>query len=176
MPRYRTALKWLHWLSAGFILYFFLVEPEDVEELGAVALATHSGIGALLAVVMSLWMAVYLRNGLASRPGPKLPLWGKRVHPILHRALIWVMTAAVFTGGLAGLAAPFAIKLFGAIPFFPGVGAKGPHGLITELHEIAFDALLILVVFHAGFHIWRHYRRKDRALNIMMPKAAHKFL
>ena len=29
----RTALKWLHWLAAGLILYFFLVEPEDDEDI-----------------------------------------------------------------------------------------------------------------------------------------------
>lgn len=44
-------LKWLHWLSFPKILWFWLAEPEDVDRLGGAALATHVGMGIILAVL-----------------------------------------------------------------------------------------------------------------------------
>lgn len=115
----RKTLKWLHWLSFGLIVYFFFVEPENVDRLGAAALATHSGIGALLGILVTLWFGIYLRKGFASRPGPKLPGQGKALHLINHKLLSWGMPAMVLSGALAGIAAHYAIRLFGVTPFFP---------------------------------------------------------
>jgi cytochrome b561 len=172
----RTLIKWLHWLSAFLILYFFLVEPEDVERMGAVALATHSGVGMVLAVVALIWISDYLRRGLAGRAGPKLPGWGKRFHGIVHRVLYYGLPATVLTGGLAGLAAPYVIKAFGVIPITFGAGTKNLHELAEELHELAFDALLIVIIAHTAFHVWRHVWLKDNALRIMAPERLHRYL
>lgn len=172
----RTTLKWLHWLSFGLIVYFFFVEPEDVDQLGAAGLATHAGMGALLGILVTLWFVIYLRKGLASRPGPKLPAWGKKLHPVNHKLLSWGMPAVVLSGALAGFAAPYAIRLFGVVPFFPGVGSKQLHGLFEEVHEIAFNVLLFILVIHIAFHLFRHFGLKDNALKIMTPKALHRYL
>ena len=45
-----------------------------------------------------------------------------------------------------------------------------------EIHEITFDLLIIGIVVHALFHVWRHFRLKDNALKIMVPKSLHKWL
>ncbi len=172
----RTTLKWLHWLSSGLILWFWLVEPEDVDRLGGAALALHAGMGSLLALLAAAWFAMYLSRGLASRPGPKLPQWARRVHPVMHKGLTWGLPAMVLTGALAGFAAPYAIRLFGVIPFFPGSGGKAIHDTLEEVHEIAFDALLIVLVLHVAFHLWRHYIVRDNALRIMAPKVLHRYL
>ena len=172
----RTTLKWLHWLSSAMIFWFFLVEPDDVERLGGAALATHAGMGTLLAIQVTGWLAMYLRRGLASRPGPKLPGWARSFHGLMHKVLIWGLTAVVLSGALAGFAAPFAIHLFGVIPFFPGIGTQQVHALVEEIHEVAFDALMIALVIHVAFHLWRHYMLKDNALRIMAPKALHRYL
>ena len=172
----RATLKWLHWLSFGLILYFFFVEPEDVDRLGAAALATHAGMGTILAVIATAWFAIYARHGLASKPGPKLTTWGKALHPVNHRLLSWGLPAVVLTGALAGFAAPYAIRLFGVVPFFPGIGAKALHGFFEEVHEIAFNLLVLLLLVHIAFHLWRHLWLGDNALRIMTPKALHKIL
>lgn len=172
----RTVVKWLHWLSAALILYFFLVEPEDNRTDPGGALSTHAGVGLVLAVVAALWLGLYLRKGLAGRPGPKLPAWGRRLHPAMHKALQWGLPAVVATGALAGLAAPFVIHAFGALPVNPGIGAKGVHELAQNLHELMFDGLMLIVLAHTGFHVWRHVRLKDNALRIMLPRALHKYL
>ena len=78
MNRRTTALKWLHWGSLFLMLYFFFVEPEDVERLGAAALGNPRGRWLhVLAVVVVLWFAMFVTKGLASRAGPKLPAWAK---------------------------------------------------------------------------------------------------
>lgn len=172
----RTTLKWLHWLSFFLIIWFWLVEPEDVERLGSAALATHAGKGTLLAVLAAVWTALYLCKGLASRAGPKLPGWARRAHPLVHRTLMWGLPAVVLSGALAGFAAPYAIRAFGVLPIFPGIGSKGLHSLFQDVHEIAFNTFLIVLVVHVLFHVWRHYMVKDNALRIMAPKALHRYL
>ena len=172
----RSVLKWLHWLSAGLILYFFLVEPDEMAADPGAGLSTHAGMGLLLAIVVGIWTLIYLRNGLAGRPGPKLPGVTKRLHPLSHKVLQWGMPIVVATGAMAGLAAPFAIRAFGWLQITPGIGTKTLHDLAQEVHETAFDALIIVVVGHIGFHLWRHLWLKDNALRIMVPRILHKYL
>ncbi len=46
-----------------------------------------------------LWTAMLLRRGLASRPGPKLPRWTRR----MHLTLVWKRFAVALTGFGLGL-------------------------------------------------------------------------
>lgn len=172
----RTVLKWLHWLTAGLILYFFLVEPDENRADPGGALSTHAGMGLLLAIVVGIWTLIYFRKGLAGRAGPKLPGWGKKFHGLSHKVLQWGVPVMVASGAAAGLAAPFAIRAFGWFPINPGFGAKGLHELIEEIHEIIFDGLIIVIVGHILFMLWRHFLLKDNALRIMVPKILHKYL
>jgi len=172
----RTAIKWLHWLSLFLILWFFLVEPEDVRDLGAAALATHAGMGVILALLTTAWFTMYLRKGLASRPGPKLPDWAKRAHPWLHRLLYWGTPVMVLSGALTGFAAPYVIRAFDLVPINPGIGSKTIQGLLKEVHEIAFNTLIVAIMAHVAFTLWRHFRLKDNVLRIMVPKLLHKYL
>ena len=176
----RKFLKFLHWTVFPLLLYFLIIEPEDVEDTatpqGATdALATHAGMGLLLAVLVVIWWFSYWRNGQTGRPGPKLAPWAKRFHAIGHRALYWALPIVMLSGAFAGLAAPFAVMGFGFIPMNFG-GSEAVHDIATEIHEIAFDALLVLSIAHLAFHLWRHYLVKDNALRIMAPKALHRWL
>lgn len=172
----RTVIKWLHWVSLGLITYFYLVEPGESRTDPGGALSTHAGMGLLLAVVAAVWFVMYLRKGLASRPGPKLPGWAKRLHPTMHKALYIGVPVMVGSGALTGLLAPFAISGFGIIPINPGIGFESLHDLASEVHEIIFDGIVIVILAHAAFHLWRHYMLKDNALRIMVPKILHKYL
>lgn len=172
----RALIKWLHWLSFALLIYFFAVEPEeDMADAGA-ALSPHAGAGLLLAIVTGIWLFIWMRKGLAGRAGPKLPGWGKTFHSLNHKLLQIGVPVVVASGAFAGLAAPFLIKGFGIIPINFAGGSKSLHDFATEIHEIVFDALIILIVLHAVFHIWRHIRLKDNALRIMFPKILHRWL
>jgi len=172
----RTLIKWLHWLSFALLIYFFAVEPEEDMADASAALSTHAGAGLLLAIVTGIWLFIWLRKGLAGRAGPKLPDWGKTFHSLNHKLLQIGVPIVVASGAFAGLAAPFLIKGFGIIPINFAGGNKSLHDFATEIHEIVFDALIILIVLHAVFHIWRHVRLKDNALRIMFPKILHRWL
>ncbi len=176
MARNRSLLKWLHWLSFFLLGYFFLVEPEENRGDPGGALSTHSGMGALLAIVTLTWLILYLRKGLAGRPGPKLPGWAKRLHPLGHKVLQIGVPVTVASGAIAGLMAPFAIHAFGIVQINPAAGTKPLHEIAEEVHELAFDGLIIVIAGHIAFHLWRHFKLKDNALRIMVPKALHRFL
>ena len=177
----RTVLKWLHWVGFGLLLYFFFVEPDETNRAApdaakTDALSTHAGVGVLLAILVAIWWLTYWRQGLASRPGPKLPPTAKLAHQWGHRALYCALPIMMLTGGLAGLVAPFPVLGFGVIPLNFGGGGVTLHEIAEEVHEIAFDALTILAIAHIGFHLWRHYLLKDNALRIMAPKILHRWL
>ncbi len=177
----RTILKWLHWVGLGLLLYFFFVEPDDVERGASEAartdaLATHAGVGVLLAILVAIWSLTYWRQGLTSRPGPKLPAKAKLAHQWGHRALYWALPIMMLTGGLTGLVAPFPVLGFSVIPLNFGGGVVTLYEIAEEVHEIAFDALTILAIAHIAFHLWRHYLLKDNALRIMVPKILHRWL
>ena len=176
----RKAIKVLHWTAFFLLLYFFFVEPDEVERgpdaAKSAALSTHAGVGFLLAIVTGVWSVMFLIKGPAGRPGPKLPAWGKRLHPILNTGLYYLLPIMVLTGALSGLLAPFAVMGFGVIPLNFGVGVRGLHSVMTEIHEITFDALTLLAIAHLCFHIGRHVLLKDNALKIMAPRALHRYL
>ena len=172
----RTMIKWLHWASLFLILYFWAVEAEDVERLGATALATHAGVGTGFGLIIFVWFASFAIKGLAGRPGPKLPGWGKRFHPRLHKGLYWLVLAMVLSGGLIAVFAPYTVLAFGTFKIAPSIDLKVLHDLAQEVHELIFNLALIGVGLHAGFHIWRHYLLRDNALRIMVPAKLHKYI
>lgn len=177
----RALVKWLHWLAFGLMLYFLIVEPEvggpGLGDLRSDQLSTHAGMGMLLGVIALIWSIIYFRGGPLGRPGPKLPPWGKRAHRFVNVGLYWLLPLAVLSGGLAGLAADYPVAGFGVIPLNPsGWGNAWLHGIVEEVHEVAFDVTLYVIVAHLVFHLWRHFGLKDNALRIMTPKVLHKLL
>lgn len=175
----RTAVKWLHWISFGLIIYFFISEPHvrGTGDARAAQLSTHAGMGMILALITLIWSILYLSRGQLGRPGPKLPDWGKRVYRIVNTGLYWMLPVMVLSGALAGLVSDYPVAGFGSIPLNPtGWGTAGLHDLAEEIHAIVFNATLVLISVHALFHIWRHFRLRDNALRLMVPKMLHRYL
>ena len=81
-----------------------------------------------------------------------------------------------FGGFLLGLTSTRLLKAGGFLPIAPPLGLREANELIGKLHIYQFYLLAALVVGHALFHIWRHYRLRDNALRIMAPKRLHRFL
>ncbi|MFZ5962351.1 cytochrome b/b6 domain-containing protein [Thalassococcus sp. BH17M4-6] len=172
----RTALKIVHWSVVPLTMWFLLVTPQDVAQVGAWAIRLHSVLGLVFVTLALLWTADYLRRGLASRPGPKLGPRARRVHWWLHRVLIWGLFGVAVTGFLLGLTASRQLWAGGIVPIAVPLGMPRANDLVGQLHSIEFYLLAAIVAFHAGFHIWRHLRLRDNALRIMMPRALHRFL
>ena len=66
---------------------------------------------------------------------------------------------------------------FGIVPLNPaGWGTASLHDIAEEVHEIAFNTTILLIIVHIVFHVWRHFRLRDNALRIMLPKILHRYL
>ena len=177
----RAFLKFLHWTTAGIILYFFLIEPDLSDGASAMdktaELSTHAGMGILLSVIVTIWTVIFLKSGLIGRAGPKLPDWASRIYPLMHKGLYLAMPIMLVTGLLVGLTAPFQVMGFGVIPLnVPWLGGTAINDIANGVHEFSFDVLIIMIVVHAVFHVWRHYLLRDNALRLIMPKSLHKYL
>ena len=81
LPHRRTWLKALHGAMIPLLIWFIVMTPEDVIPLGLFQF--HSVLALVFVTISLIWMADYMRRGLAGRPGPKL---GPRAR-VLHRVL-----------------------------------------------------------------------------------------
>lgn len=172
----RLRLKVLHAAMIPLMIWFVLVTPDDVVPLGAAAFQFHSFLGLIFVTLALLWTAGLLRRGLASRPGPKLRGWKRRVHRPMHLTLIWGLFGVALTGFLLGLTSAVQLRAAGVVPIAPPLNMPKANDLIGLIHIYEFYALGLIAAAHAAFHIWRHYVLRDNVLRIMAPKALHKYL
>ncbi len=177
LPHRRTVLKVVHWTMVPLLLWFLFMTPSVVLGLGGQEFfRIHSNIALFFVTITLLWFADYLRRGLASRPGPKLHGWGRRMHWWLHRLLIWGLFGVALTGFLLGLTSAVLLKAGGWLPIAPPLDMEHANEIVGRIHIFEFYILAGIVVVHAGFHIWRHVRLRDNALRIMFPRALHRYL
>ena len=176
LPHRRTWLKALHWAMLPLFAWFVLVQPADVRRVGPWAVQLHSVLGLIFVSLALFWTADYLRRGLASRPGPKLPPWAARLHPLLHKSLIWGIFLVALTGFGLGVTSSVQLWAGGIVPIGLPLGLPAANDLVGLIHSIEFYLLAGLAALHAAFHIWRHLRLRDNALRIMAPRALHWWL
>ncbi|MEM6593509.1 MAG: cytochrome b/b6 domain-containing protein [Pseudomonadota bacterium] len=176
LPARRTTLKWLHWGIIPFFIWFMFADPDALRRAGKLAFRFHSVMGLIFVTLALIWSGIYLRKGLASRPGPKLPGWGRVFHRVAHHGLIWGLFLVAFGGFLLGLTSSVLLWAGGIVPIAPPMGWPRANVLVGLFHSYQFYTLAVLVAAHASFHIWRHIRLRDNALRIMAPKLLHRFL
>ena len=90
----------------------------------------------------------------------------------MHRILIWGLFFVALTGFLLGLTSSILLKAGGFLPIAPPLA----NDIVGTVHIVQFYTLGVVAGGHALFHIWRHYRLKDNALRIMVPKRFHPYL
>lgn len=175
-PARRTVLKWTHALIIPLFIWFVLVTPQMVVPLGGYWFALHSNLALIFVSISLLWTADLVLNGLASRPGPKLRGWMRKLHRPLHLVIIWGLFLVAVGGFLLGFTSMVQLKAGLWLPFAPPMGWRQANEIIGKLHIYQFYLLGVVIVGHAAFHIWRHVRLRDNVLRIMTPKALHRFL
>ena len=176
LPHRRTALKWLHWGIIPFFIWFIFADPDALRRMGPAVFQFHSVMGLIFVTLALIWTGLYLRKGLASRPGPKLPPLAARMHKAMHHTLILGLFLVAFGGFLLGLTSAVILWAGGILPIAPPLGLPKANHLVGLAHTYQFYALAGLVLFHAGFHLWRHLHLRDNALRIMAPRALHRYL
>ena len=172
----RRWLKVLHWTMVPLFIWFTLVQPADVARIGQGAVLLHSVLGLAFVTLALVWTGDYLWRGLAGRPGPKLPQWARRFHQIIHKVLIWGIFLVAVGGFLLGLTSSTLLFAGGAVPIAPPLAMPKANDWVGLVHSIEFYALAAIAAAHAAFHVWRHFRLRDNALRIMVPKVLHRWL
>ena len=174
--RRRTLLKIVHWTMLPLVVWFVLIGPPQAHALGPWGFLLHSNLALLFVILCLGWTADFVRRGLATKRTPKLSSGAALVHWWMHRTIIWGLFGVALTGFLLGLTSPRLLKAGGFLPFAPPLDMERANEWVGLLHIVEFYALGLLIVGHAGFHVWRHYRLRDNALRIMVPRRLHRFL
>jgi cytochrome b561 len=176
LPTRRGVLKALHWGVVPFFIWFLFADPDALRRMGPGWFRLHSINGLIFVTLALIWTGTHLQKGLASRPGPKLPPLARRVHPVLHKVLIWGLFLVALGGFGLGLTSAVLLRAGGVLPIAPPMDLPRAHAIVSWLHVYQFYALAVIVLVHAAFHIWRHLHLRDNALRIMAPRALHRFL
>ena len=176
IPHRRTVLKWTHALMIPLFIWFVLVTPDMVVPMGGHWFALHSNLALVFVSICLLWTVDVMQRGLASRPGPKLQGWARRIHRPLHLVIVWGLFLVALGGFLLGLTSMVQLKAGLWLPFAPPMGWRRANEIIGTLHIYQFYLLGVVIAGHAAFHIWRHFHLRDNVLRIMTPKALHRFL
>jgi cytochrome b561 len=176
LPHRRTRLKVLHWALLPFFVWFLFADPDAIRAMGPGWFLLHSVNGLVFVTLALIWTAWQLHGGLQGRPGPKLPRWGRLLHGILHRTLIWGLFLVAVGGFLLGLTSSVLMKAGGFLPIAPPLDLPDAHRLASLFHVYQFYALAGVALIHAAFHTWRHLVLRDNALRIMAPRALHRWL
>ena len=176
LPRRRTVLKLAHWIMLPLTIWFLVIGPPQAHALGSWGFALHSNLALLFVGICLAWTADFTWRGLATTRTPKLGPVARRLHWWMHRTIVWGLFLVALGGFLLGLTASRQFRAGGWLPFAPPLDLPRWHDWIGTVHIVQFYALGGLIAAHALFHIWRHYRVRDNALRIMVPRRLHRFL
>ena len=174
-----TRRKWLkvvHWTMLPLFVWFLVVGPPQAHALGPWGFAFHSNLALVFVILCLGWTAHFLARGMLTTRTPKLGPAARGVHWWMHRVIVWGLFGVALSGFLLGLTAPRLFKAGTFLPFAPPLDLPRLHDWIGTIHILEYYALAALIVLHAAFHVWRHYRVRDNALRVMAPSALHRFL
>jgi len=179
--RYGHVAVGFHWLIALLIFgllaigkYMTGLEPDNPMRFALTQWHKTFGITVLiLSVLRLLW-----RFGHRPPPDPPtLPVWQKRAAHAAHLALYALMFAVPITGWIMVSASPLDVRtlLFDVIPWphlppFPDLDNRAELAeTFAELHEIAGNLMLLILIAHVGAALKHHLIDKDTVLVRMLP-------
>jgi superoxide oxidase len=175
-PNRRLRLKILHFVLFPLALFFTLFDAGDNLPMTAQVLRLSSILALIFVTGVIIWTLDALINGMASRPGPKLPTWAKKVHWAMHRLLVAMIAFVALSGLALGITASRQLWAGGIVPIGVPLSMPDLNHLIGQIHAVQFYMLSGLIGLHALFHVWRHFWLRDNALRIMAPRRLHKYL
>lgn len=169
---YGSLAKLLHWsILLLIVVQYFLAESADEMPDGPgklQVLGQHKSLGMLLlllAVVRIAWKVA--NKGLPAPIGAGLM---KKAAAAGHGLLYLLILLQPLSGWAMSSAAGYPVSLFGAIQFPALVGANPElHEVLEDVHEVLFNALVVVAVLHAAAALYHHFVLKDDVLKRMSP-------
>ncbi len=143
----------LHWATAALIAGNYLVSDGMEQALdakmdgaayGGLVPTFHVWAGSALLAIVLFRLVIRLTSG-APQTAPDL---GSRLAGLVHWVLYGLMVA---------------VPVLGASAWFLGVGQA------ADLHVLVMNAMMVLILGHAGMAIFHHYVLRDGILSKMTP-------
>ncbi|MEO8243036.1 MAG: cytochrome b/b6 domain-containing protein [bacterium] len=143
----------LHWATAALITANYFISdgmPEafdarmDGQTVGGLVPSFHVWAGSALLVVVLLRLAVKLFSPASEPPENLAGLAAAVVHWVLYGLMI-------------------AVPVLGVAAWFFGLDQA------ADLHVLVMNAMMVLILGHAGMAIFHHYVLKDGLLSKMTP-------
>lgn len=167
--------RWVHWLSAAFIVGAFGLawarDALDGDTLRAALLGWHRQLGLLVLVLLVLrWLGRWRQGAqTATPPLPTLLHWAG---VLSHLALYGLLLGMPLLGWSMSNAQGHEVALFKLLPL-PTLTGTDPDfaDTLQDWHELASWCLLGLVGMHLLAALWHHWVRRDDVLARMVPWA-----
>ncbi len=168
---YTVAQKVIHWVMAMILMMDLFVAQKfgNPMEL-ADRLESRVDHGSLGIIVTLLFLArIYLRvkNGAADLPSD-MPDWQKLLAKWAHVLLYFLIGFLVLSGIATAMNATSPIALFGQFDITLGQSDDDTFAFIRQFHEIATEAIILLIGIHLAAAIYHGVVKKDGTLGRML--------
>ena len=177
--RYGMMPQFLHWMTVVLVIVAWALGtfgddlPKGAARATGLFLHISAGLVVLAAVVARLlWRVI---DPPPEAEPDKLGGWlGALAVPaahVAHLALYLLLFVVPIVGIVAQFARGDALPLFGAIEIAsPWVRDRAFAHTVTEIHELAANALVIVALLHAAAAMIHHYVLGDGTLVRMLPR------
>jgi cytochrome b561 len=169
---YGSVAKFFHWAIVLLILpQYFLAEaaedlPDGVEKLQL--FTWHKSLGMLVLLLALARIGWKIANrGL---PAPVGEPWQRKAAAAGHGLLYLLILLQPLSGWLMSSAANYPVTLFGWFQFPALIGENHDlHETLEEVHELLFNAMLVVTAVHVAAAVYHHVILRDSVLRRMLP-------
>lgn len=170
---YGFVSKLFHWVMAiaiiGLLCVGLYMSDMEASPLRTQLYALHKAFGAtvlVLAFVRALWWLLETKPLLPST----LPAWTHKWVSLGHSILYAFMVLMPLSGWLMSNAAGHQVGVFGWFNLPQLVAPdRALAGVFHEVHEIAANVLIVLLLAHVGAALVHHFWFRDDTLRKMLP-------
>jgi len=171
---YGSFAKFLHWSIVLLIIpQYFLAEAAEEVADGSLEQASILGWHKSLGMLVLLLAVVRIAWKVMNRPHPS-PIgdvvWQRKAAAAAHGILYLLILLQPLSGWILVSSAGGSVSLFDWVTFPAIVGENHDlHETFEEVHEVLFNAMLVVAVVHVAAAVYHHWILKDNTLRRMLP-------
>jgi cytochrome b561 len=172
--RYGAVVQFMHWSTAVLVVVAWLLgEFHEMLPQGTArgtAIFLHISAGLLVLAILVLRALWRLADAPPEAEPTALGATLERIGRLAHYALYILLLAASVTGIVAQFARGRGVPLFGLAEIAsPWAANRAFARQMTDVHELAANALVVLACVHAAAALAHHWIFRDRTLVRMLP-------